>query len=217
MRRAAWFVLGVVVAAGTPALAQDDGGPRPNIAIVPRTVVYGGTARLTGALVNGPADAGTTVAILQRALPAETMYHEVARVEASAAGDVAFALRPATNTYYAVRTRAEPSQTSLGLLVRVTPSIALRLPPRAVARSGRVQLSGTVRPRLDGTELRVQRRQAGDWATVGRTTLTPDEADGSRFAVRVRMPRGGRYRVAVPATAALSEGASSPRRIRVRR
>lgn len=218
MRRAGSIILSVLAAAGaTPAAAQDDGTPRPQIAIRPRAVVYGQTATLTGTLVKGAADAGTPVALLRRAVSVEDVYHEVARMTAGPAGDFRFSIQPTANAYYAVRTRTEPVQTSLGLLARVTPSVELRLPRRAVAPGRRLRFTGTVRPDLDRTLVRVQRRTGGGYVTVARTRLVRADADSSTFSVRVRVARGGSYRVAVPSTAALSEGVSSPRRVRVRR
>jgi hypothetical protein len=217
MRRRGSIALGIAAVIGAaPAQAQDAKPPRPQIDVRPRTVTYGDTALLTGSLVNGAADAGVPVALLRRAVPAEQVYHEVARMPAGPNGDIRFSLQPTGSAYYAVRTRTEPVQTSLGLLVRVTPAVELRVPRGRVRRGRQVRFAGTVRPDLAGTLVRIQRRAAGGYRTVARTRLVRTGDDTSSFGLRVTIRRGGDYRVAVPASGALSDGASSGRRIRVR-
>lgn len=209
-------LLAAVLAA--PALARD--AERPRIAIQPRVVTYGETARLDAHLVAGSDDAGTTVALLERRLPGDGKYRELERTKADAEGAVRFVLQPSSNAYYAVRTRSDPVQTSLGLLVRVRPLVELALSGAAPARLAPVTLSGSIEPAVGGAKVTAQRRDGRRWRRVASTTAQTPASGGdgpgrSSYQVSFSARRSGRYRVVVAATEALSRGISPTARLRV--
>jgi hypothetical protein len=224
MRRGHAAIAGLLAVAWTgPPLALALQSDRPRIAIDPRSVVFGATATVDATLVGGPADADTPVALLERRLPGDGTYRELDRARADAQGSVSFAVQPSANAYYAVRTRAEPVQTSLGLLVRVHPQVEVTAPASVPRRSSAVRISGTITPAVGAAAVTAQRRDERRWRTVATATardgVPADAATGSpgssAYEVAFRAGDGGRYRVVVAATDSLSRGTSQTRRIRV--
>lgn len=215
---AALAAVAAVAAIVAPALARDP--QRPRLAISPRAVVYGDAAVVDGRLVGGDANAGVAVALLERRLPGDGKYREVARARADEQGAVRFTVRPEANAYFAIRTRAEPVQTSLGLLVRVAPRIAWTATPQPAERGQTVVVAGTIAPAIEDAEVAVQRRGEHRWRTVARTTAQPADPEDaqpreSAFEAEVPLRHGGRYRVVVDATDELSRGVSDAQRLRI--
>lgn len=220
------------------AEARDD--QRPRIAVTPRVLTYGETATVDAKLVGSSADEGVAVALLERRLPGDGRYREVDRLRADAQGAVRFEIQPSANAYYAVRTRSEPVQTSLGLLVRVRPVIAVVPPVADAVRGQPFTLSGTVAPAMPGGEVVLQRRGEERWRTVATTAARPvtplppvepgpqeeprqepepepepQDVERSAFDLVVTARRSARYRVVVPAGDAFSRAVGEPLRVRV--
>jgi hypothetical protein len=84
-----------------------------------------------------------------------------------------------------------------------SPPILLRVAPRvqlALASDG-TGLSGTVRPRLTGANVTIERRRGSGWAEVARVRV--DKAGSFRAALTVSP---GSYRARVAATEGFVEG-----------
>jgi hypothetical protein len=113
-------------------------------------------------------------------------------------GVVTAEVKPARSTRY--RLEAEGGA-SPALLVQVTPKIQL-VRPSAVDPT---TLSGTVRPRLAGAVVTVERRKGTAWAVVGEAKI---EAGGA-FALTLDAPiPAGVYRARMAATNGLAAGTS---------
>lgn len=208
---AAWAPVTALPAAAAPLPPAANPAAQPVVAIAPRHVVYGHAARMTGTLPGGAAAAGMPVALLERAVPGDGLYREVARVPAGRLGEFAFELRPGGSAYFAARTRAEPVMTSIGLLVRVRPAVSVSV---AVSRGRHRRVArfrGRVQPDLAGTPVRLQRRRGtGAWTTIARARLSRT----SRYAIRARVrDPGGAYRISVSATSSLDVGLSRELRL----
>ncbi|HEY8583186.1 MAG TPA: hypothetical protein VIL49_09555, partial [Capillimicrobium sp.] len=150
-------------------------------------------------------------------------YREIDRLRADEEGAVRFTVSPRGNAYLAVKTRAEPPQTSLGLLVKVRPTVSVELSDDTPPRLSPTTVSGVLEPAADGAAVNLQIRGEERWRTVATTTAQPvppaEEGEEppaqSRYEVSLLPRRSGRYRVAVPATEGLARGVSETRRVRV--
>ena len=83
-------------------------------------------------------------------------------------------------------------------------------------RGGRVRLSGSVTPRLNGVRVTLQVRTAsGRWVLVKRTTLGRLSSTRSRYAFMLsRVPRTASYRVLLPARGERTQATSRALRVR---
>jgi hypothetical protein len=113
-------------------------------------------------------------------------------------GVVTVDVKPARTTRY--RLEAEGGA-SPALLLQVSPRIQLT-PPSALDP---MTLSGTVRPRLVGAVVAIERRKGSSWVTLGETTV---DASGA-FALELdTVVPPGTYRARISATAGLAAGTS---------
>jgi hypothetical protein len=99
-------------------------------------------------------------------------------------------------TQFRVVTRTTPRRFSPILTVGAAVSVSTHVKTR-VTRGRRVRFSGTVRPAHDGAQFAIQRLTRGQWRTVSGSITRHGRATFSRYARRVRIRRGGRYRVYV--------------------
>ena len=83
-------------------------------------------------------------------------------------------------------------------------------------RGGRVRLSGSVIPRLNGVRVTLQvRTAAGRWVLVKRTTLSRLSSTRSRYAVLLeRVRRTASYRILIPARGERTQAISRSVRVR---
>lgn len=203
-----------VACAVAPAVAQ---APRPAIAIANRALVFGQHTLLVAQLLNGAGDAGRQVQLLERPVT-QPRYRIAGSGTADPQGRAFFDLNPGGDAFYAVRTIGGTPQVTLGLRVRVRPSIAVRISDRTPRRGARVRFAGIVKPDIDGTIVRIQRRRFGStYTTVRVTRLRNTGAANSFYTARIRIRRSGSYRVVTNPTATLNVGASGVRHIRVHR
>jgi SpoIID/LytB domain protein len=113
-------------------------------------------------------------------------------------GLVTVDVKPVRSTRY--RLEAEGGA-SPALLVQVSPRIVLTRPNALDPTTMR----GTVRPRLAGALVAVERRNGSSWVTIGETTVDPSGA----FALELdTVVPGGAYRARISATAGLAAGTS---------
>jgi hypothetical protein len=111
-----------------------------------------------------------------------------------AGGAVSITVRPTRTTRYRVEVDGAASP---ALLVQVAPRLQLVLPPEPGA------LAGTVRPKLAGVPVTIERRKGAAWAPVGAAAV---DLGG---AFRAELPLApGSYRARVDATAGLTAGTS---------
>jgi hypothetical protein len=96
----------------------------------------------------------------------------------------------------------------------------VRAATRKVARrrhSASVLFRGSVLPPRDGVRVDIQKLRDGQWVTVAHTRAKNATSTKSRYAVRVRVFRSGRFRVVAQSTGDFSSGASRTLAIKVRR
>ena len=114
-------------------------------------------------------------------------------------GAISVDVKPARTMRY--RLEAEGGA-SPALLVQVAPRITLARPTQVEP----TVLSGTVRPRLPGAIVAVERRKGTAWVTLGEATV--DGAGVFRLELDTLVPAGS-YRARVSAAGGLAAGTSA--------
>ena len=120
-------------------------------------------------------------------------------VTPDAVGAISIDVKPARTLRY--RLEAEGGA-SPALLVQVAPRITLARPTQVEP----TVLSGTVRPRLPGAVVAVERRKGTAWVTLGESTV--DAAGSFRVELDALVPVGS-YRARTSATEGLAAGTSA--------
>jgi len=125
-------------------------------------------------------------------------WSDGAEVTFDKSGTVTADVKPTRTTRY--RLEAEGGR-SPALLVQVSPRIQLRQP----TADDPTTLRGTVRPRLAGAVVAIERRKGSSWALVGETTV---EAAGAFALTLDAAVPAGLYRARLTATNGLATGTS---------
>jgi stage II sporulation protein D len=155
-------------------------------------VTFGGSARLTG-LARG---LGTP----RLAASADgSAWTAAAPVNLDTTGVVTADVQPVRTTRY--RLDAEGGSSS-ALLIQVAPRIQLTRPTAADPTT----LRGTVRPRLAGLQVSIERRRGTAWAVVGEATV--DAAGGFVLELDTVLPAGS-YRARLDASESYTAGTSA--------
>jgi stage II sporulation protein D len=151
------------------------------------SVVFGSTVRLTGIARSLPSPRLSSS-------PDGSVWAEVGALRRGAAGTFSLAVKPARTTRYRIEVKGAASP---GLLVRVAPRVELVQP----AEPG--MLTGTVRPKLSGALVAIERQEPGKavWKPVAEAVVDEKGAFRAELAV---VP--GSYRARVPAMEGFAEG-----------
>lgn len=155
------------------------------------TAEFGTPLRLTGVARNITAPQLT-------ASVNDSAWVAVGLLERASDGTVSLAVQPAKTTRYRIEgSGATGSVASQVLLVQVAPRVRLVRPTEPGV------LSGTVRPRLAGALVRIERQRGSAWVRVGETAT--DSSGAFRLDVELAP---GTYRARVLATGGFAEGYS---------
>lgn len=220
MKRSAAFSLAVVTAALLPVTAgathkpghgPTGGADGITIEAEPNPVVYGATVSINGRLSTAT-NTGQNVVLESDPYPYEGNYGNVTNATTSPSGAYILTDKPSVNTRYRVK---QGNLTSPVITVLVRIKAGLRVGDTTPERGQRVRFAGTVCPAHVGAVVRIQRRGATRWVTLGRTTVKA-ATTCSRFAKRVRVFRDGRYRAVVTGDADHARGISRSRFLDVR-
>jgi SpoIID/LytB domain protein len=121
-----------------------------------------------------------------------SVWTPVGSLTRGSGGSVSIAVRPVRTTRYRIESKGAASP---ALLVRVAPRVRLGVPVEPEA------LSGTVRPKLAGAPVSIERRQGTAWLPVADSIV---EQTGS-FRAELQLVAGS-YRARVAATEGFAEG-----------
>jgi hypothetical protein len=174
--------------------------PQPlgvSLAATPNPVPFGGAVTLAGQLT-GTGNANRQVVLQSNPFPYTQGFVNASNVQVTdAAGNFSFPLLSvAINTQYRVLMPQKPDVVSpivsLGVAVQLTTHVSAH----RVTRGNRVRFSGTVRPAVDGARVVFQRKKGKRWVQVSHT-FARGSGKSSHYSKRVRISRGGTYRVFV--------------------
>ena len=125
-------------------------------------------------------------------------------------------LSVALNTQYRVVLPNQPQVQSPIVTVGVAPNVTVRAKRvRQTARGAVVRFSGRITPAHDGTQVVIQRLKGATWGPSRARSPGTARRAASRYRKKVRLRRGGRFRV-VAVTNDGDHVASASRTIRVR-
>jgi SpoIID/LytB domain protein len=150
-------------------------------------VVFGSSLRLSGI------SRGLASPILTSSQDG-SVWTSVGPVQTDHVGNASVVVKPARTTRYRVEAASAASQ---ALLVQVSPLLQLVRPLEPGA------LTGTIRPKLAGVAVAIERRSGSNWIPVGQATT---DSTGS-FRVALSLVPGS-YRARVSATASFVAGTS---------
>jgi hypothetical protein len=179
------------------------------LAASPNPVVPGGVVTLVGQLT-GTGNAGRQVVLQGNPFPYAQGFVTLGNaVVTDAAGNFGFTVGSVpVNTLYQVVTLAKPQVSSPIVSVGVALQVTTRTKRLArTRRSVKVRFRGNVRPAAPGMRVDIQRLKAGVWTNVAVTHTIDAGASHSRYSKRLRVRKGGKFRVVVEATGAYVSGA----------
>lgn len=175
--------------------------PQPlglTLAATPDPVPYGRPVVLGGTLT-GTGSAKRQVVLQANPFPFTQGFQPVANPQlTNLQGQFAFPLLsvPLTTQYRVVvpgREEVVSPIVTLGVAVRVSTNTSRR----RVRKGAVVRFFGTVRPARPGAQFAIQTLRRGAWRTVSGGIVRGARGGVSRYAKRVRIRRGGQYRVFV--------------------
>ncbi len=175
--------------------------PQPlglSLAATPNPVPFGGATVLGGTL-SGTGNANRPVVLQANPFPYTQGFATVANAQlTNALGAFAFPLLSVPlNTQYRVFVQDKPGVLSPVVNVGVAVRVSTHVRKTRASRGVLVRFSGTVRPARDGAQVAFQKLRGTNWVTIGGTITHHGNANFSRYARRVRIRRGGTFRVLV--------------------
>jgi hypothetical protein len=169
-----------------------------SLAASPNPIRIGDSTTLAGVL-SGTGSANRQVVLQANPWPYTGGFVAAANPQVTnASGAFAFPLLSVSvNTQYRVLMVARPEVVSPIVVLGTTNKITRHAKVRRGSRRGRIHFWGTIRPRLDGSPVVVQKLRRGTWINIGQTTARHTSKGFSRYSKRIRQKHGGTYRVVV--------------------
>jgi hypothetical protein len=188
------------------------------LAATPNPVVFGGGTTLTGTL-SGTGNAGRQIVLQQNTFPYTGGFLTVGNPQLTGPdGAFSFALLAVpANTQYRVLIPDKPEIASPILGLNVAVRVRTNVSATRVRTGSRVRFFGRIHPGRPGALIGIQKLNSkNNWVTVAGTIAHRINAGSSSFSKRVRIRRGGSYRVFV----AIVDGnfvSSAGRTVKIRR
>lgn len=170
-----------------------------SLVAAPSPVSFGGSATLTGALA-GTGGGDRKIQVQQEAFPFTSGFANVGNPIVTAA-DGSFSapvVGLAVNTQFRVVTTDGKALTSPAVMLGVSPVVRTAVSTTRPRRGSLVRFAGSVTPRWVPAQVAIQKRATdGRWITVAGTITHAFGATKAKYAKRIRVRRGGTYRVFV--------------------
>jgi hypothetical protein len=181
----------------------------------PNPVPFGKPVLLAGVLT-GTGNAGRPVVLQSNPFPyVQGFTNTTNALLTGAQGEFSFTLLSVPlNTQYRVVIPTRPEIASPIVFVGVAPKISTSVTATHVRKHQRVRFTGTVTPGQGGERIAIQRLKGTAWVTLAGSVTHRASATSSRYSKRIRISRGGSYRVFV----ALADGrfvSNSGRTVRI--
>jgi hypothetical protein len=186
------------------------------LAATPNPVPFSKPTVLAG-MMTGTGNDNRQVVLQSNPFPYTQGFVDTTNVQlTNATGGFSFPLLSVPlNTQYRVLIPTRPSIVSPIVSVGVALRVSTSVTDTRVHRGQRVRFSGTVKPGRGGERIAIQKLRPKGWVTVAGATTHRLSSTSSSYAKRIRIPRGGSYRVFV----ASADGAfvsSSGRTVKIR-
>ena len=163
-----------------------------SLVATPNPIKLGSGTTLAGTLT-GTGNAGRKIVLQSNPWPYTTGFQNATNeLLTNATGGFAFpVLSVPFNTQYRVVMPERPAVASPIVTAGVKFYVSSRVSKRRVRRGRTVRFSGTIRPARPGANVAIQKKSSGRWVSINGTTVR----SGGRFSKRVKIRRGGSYRV----------------------
>jgi hypothetical protein len=171
------------------------------LAATPNPVPFGAGTTLVGTL-SGTGAPGRQVILQQNPFPYTSGFATLGNPQVTGAdGSFAFPLLSVPlNTQYRVLIPTKPEVVSPLLLVSVAVRVSTHVSATRVRPGQLVRFSGTLRPARVGALVAIQKLNSKrNWVTVAGTITHRLSSSSSRYSKRIRIRRGGTYRVYIAA------------------
>ena len=168
------------------------------LAATPNPVPFGRPTILSGTLT-GTGAAGRQVALQSNPFPYTAGFTTISNPQLTGT-DGAFSfplLSVPLNTQYRVLIPTRPEVVSPIVGVNVAVRVSTNVSSTLVRTGHRVRFFGRVTPARPGALIGIQKQRGTRWITVAGTITHSAGKSFSRYAKRIRIRRGGRYRVFV--------------------
>ena len=163
-----------------------------SLAATPNPVAPGVGTTLAGTLA-GTGNAGRRIVLQSNPWPYTQGFRNASNEQLTTAqGGFSFPLLAVLfNTQYRVRLPERPAVASPVVNLGVLFIVHTHVSKHRVRRGRRVRFSGSIFPARSGAQIAFQKKKSGRWVTVGGTVT----GNGGKYRKRVRIRRGGSYRV----------------------
>ena len=173
--------------------------PQPlglSLGATPNPVPFGKPTVLGGTL-SGTGNAGRHVVLQSNPFPYTQGFVTVSNPQiVDPRGAFAFPLLSVPlNTQYRVLIPTKPDIVSPIVSVGVAPKVSTTVSSTRVRRGQQVRFTGTMKPGQGGERLAIQKLKPTGWVTVAGATTRRSSSTSSRYTKRIRISRGGSYRV----------------------
>lgn len=168
----------------------------------PNPVAPGGRTLIAGTL-SGTGNGGRQIMLQSNPFPYTQGFQNASDLHLTN-GDGTFSfpvLSVPLNTQYRVVLPNQPQVASPIVSVGVAPKVTVSTKRvRRTARGAIFRFSGRITPEHDGTQIAIQRLKGDAWVTISGTVAKHRSGASSRYRKRVRLRRGGTFRVFVGVT-----------------
>lgn len=180
-------------------------GPNDNVLSIakdPRRVTFGDSVTISGRLT-GPGAGGETIELETTPHPYTDPFRPVGTTTTAADGSYSLTTVPQINSRYHTEARTSPRTQSADIKVGVRRRVRLRIADRTPDRGKRVRFRGIVKPGSEGKVALIRRKRTNrrGWRTVKTDVLEPARTINgitrSKYSVRIKIRRDGRYRTVV--------------------
>jgi hypothetical protein len=157
-----------------------------------------GARTLIAGQLSGTGNADRRIVLQSNPFPYTTGFQNASDVHlTNADGTFSFPILSVfVNTQYRVVLPNAPAIQSPIVAVGVAPKVSVKTKRvRRTARGAIVRFSGSVTPAHDGALIQIQRRRNGTWVKVANSVAKHRSSSSSRYSKRVRLRRGGTFRV----------------------
>ena len=163
-----------------------------SLAASPNPIKVGDATTLAGTL-SGTGNANRKVVLQSNPWPYTQGFQPAANEQVTnAQGGFSFpVLSVPFNTQFRVQMPDRPQVVSPIVILGVRQHISTRVSKHRVRRGHRIRFSGRVTPARVGGSIAFQKKRGGTWVTIGGTVVR----SGGRYARRVKIRRGGTFRV----------------------
>ena len=166
----------------------------------PRQIRWCSGGRCPSPGLTGPSIGGKQVALEGRPFPYTGQFQQIGNTAlTNPQGGYSFFFQGLTTMQLRVSEKSKPSVMSQTITENVALASTLHL-RRSRRNRHRIRFFGRVRPARVGNAVLIQRKLRRRWKTIGLTLTHPGNAAFSFYSKRLRLGRGGTFRVVVRTT-----------------